>query len=334
MKARLKKHWFLAGIALVWLLGFGFPELCAAYQKSSLVDWSIALVMLCGGLTLETSHIFEQVRNWRAVGFSVLLMFVVAPLIFFAAAVPLRYSGSELASQLFVGFMILAAQSCTIGSGIVVTSAARGNVALALVVTIFNSMLSAVMTPSILRVALATDVQFDVGHMMMKLALIILLPVVIGQLVRPFFRDQLERIRWLPSILTQLVILSLIFMSVGAASDWMKQSPWLVVALIAANLLLHVVILVVNYAASTLVCKTVASRRALAICSSQKTLATGSYVWSKYFAENPLGGVPMILYHVVQLVFDSLLAHWLAARETHAAPPVLDTLERVEEKQI
>ena len=75
------------------------------------------------------------------------------------------------------------------------------------------------------------------------------------------------------------------------------------------------------------------SRRALAICSSQKTLATGSYVWSRYFADNPLGGIPLMFYHVVQLVFDSLLAHWLVQRDTHAAPPTLQTLGEAEETQ-
>ena len=167
-----------------------------------------------------------------------------------------------------------------------------------------------------------------------KLAIIILLPVVIGQIIRPACRDLLVRIRWLPSLITQLVILSLIFMSVGTASEWMRKFPWLVIGLIGANLGLHVVILTLNYAASTLVCKTVASRRALAICTSQKTLATGSYVWARYFSTNPLGGVPMILYHVVQLVFDSLLAHWWAEKDTHAAPTTLETLEKVEEKQV
>lgn len=321
-------------MVVIWVIGFLVPEWGKAYQQSQCVDWAIALVMLCGGITLETSHLFAQVKNWRAVALSVPLMFVVAPLIIYLVTLPLRYSDSGLSRELVVGFMILASQSCTLGSGIVVTTAARGNVALALVVTILNSMLSAFMTPLILRLTLSADIEFEVGQMIGKLSLIILAPVAIGQLLRPLCRAHIERARWLPSILTQLVILSLIFMSVGAAAEWMRRSPWLVLVLTVANLVLHLVILGVNYAASTLVCRTDASRRALAICSSQKTLATGSFVWSKYFADNPLGGVPMILYHVVQLVFDSLLAHWWAGKDNQATPSTLDTLGAVEEKQV
>jgi sodium/bile acid cotransporter 7 len=333
MKARLIKHWFLLGIAAVWVLGFVFPELSKDYQKSCWVDVGIALVMFCGALTLETSHLLEQFKNGRAVLLSFAMMYGLAPLVLFLASWPLRLSSSELASHLFVGFMLLASQSCTLGSGIVVSTAARGNVALALVVTIVNSMLSAVMTPVILRLTLAVNVEFDVLHMIGRLALIILLPVVVGQVVRPVVKDHIASVRWLPTILSQLVILSMIFMTVGAAAEWMVRSPWIVVGVLVATFVLHIVILALNYAVSAVGTRDVASRRSLAICTSQKTVATGSYIWSRYFADNPLGGVPLVFYHVSQLVFDSLLAHWLVQRDTHAAPPTLETLGKVEQKQ-
>ena len=334
MKARLRKHWFLAGLVVVWILGFLSPEVCKAYQKSSLVDWAIALVMLCSGLTLETSHVFEQLRNWRAVLFSFFMMYLVAPVIIFVACLPLRFSGSEANTQLFVGFVILAAQSCTLGSGIVISTAARGNVALALVVTVVNSMCSTVMTPLLLRWMLSVHIEVQTLAMIGRLAVIILLPVTLGQLIRPWIKSHWEPVRWLPSILTQLVILSLIYMSVGTSRDWIVRSPWLVAAMLAATLVLHGIILAANYALSTLATKTKASRRSLAICSSQKTLATGSYVWARFFADNPLGGIPLMFYHVVQLVFDSLLAHWWAQKDTHAAAPTLETLGAAEEKQM
>jgi len=333
MKARLRRHWFLAGMAAVWLLGFLFPEAGKAFQQSKLVDVAIAVVMFCGALTLDPSHLLEQCRNWRAVALSFVMLYGVAPLILFLASWPLNWSSSELAPHLFAGFMILAAQSCTLGSGIVVSTAARGNVALALVVTIVNSMLAAVMTPWILRLTLAIHVEFDVWPMVGRLAVIILLPVVIGQLVRPLVRDWVERVHWLPTILSQLAILSFIFMTVGAAAAWMISRPWVVAGIFVATFVLHVAILAANYVVSRLGASDAPSRRSLTICSSQKTVATGSYVWSKYFADNPLGGVPLVFYHVAQLMFDSLLAHWLAQRDTHAAPPTLETLGEAEQRQ-
>src|ERR1051325_244951 len=333
MKARLKKHLFLVGIAAAWLMSFGFPSLCKSYQKSHLVDGGIALVMFCGALTLETSHLFEQFKNWRAVALSFVMMYGIAPGILVLLTWPLRWWSNELAPHLFVGFMILASQSCTLGSGIVIATAARGNVALALVITIVNSMLSALMTPLILKLTLAGQVEFEVLQMIGRLALLILLPVALGQLVRPIIKASLAPIRWLPAILSQLVILSLIFMAVGTASGWMKRYPWMVLGVLVSTLLLHVIILAVNYALSILGSRKIASRRSLAICSSQKTIATGSYIWSKYFPDNPVGGVPLVFYHIVQLVFDSLLAHWLAQRDTHAAPSTLETLSKAEERQ-
>ncbi|MCG3148217.1 MAG: hypothetical protein PCFJNLEI_01660 [Verrucomicrobiae bacterium] len=317
MRARLKRYWFLIGMTAAIGGGFVFPETSRAYQRSGLVDWAIALVMFCGGLTLATDHILRQFHNWRAVLLSVLMMFVLAPLVIWLGCAPLWLFPGEQSSQLYMGFMILAAQSCTLGSGIVISTIARGNVPLALVITVLNSLLAAVLTPLILRLTLATQVSFDVLALTGKLALIIFLPVVLGQLARPVVARWLGVVPWLPALLTQLVILSLIFMAVGTAAEWLTRSPWLVLGLAGWILALHVAVLAVNYVTATLITRDQPSRRSLMLCASQKTLATGSYVWARHFVVNPLGGIPLLFYHVVQLVFDSLLAHWLARQDAN-----------------
>jgi len=81
------------------------------------VDWAIALVMFCGALNLDTSHLLNQLRNWRLTLLSFGLMFGLAPLIVLLFSWPLRLAAGELPAQLYVGLMILAAQSCTLASG-------------------------------------------------------------------------------------------------------------------------------------------------------------------------------------------------------------------------
>ncbi|MDG2213503.1 MAG: bile acid:sodium symporter, partial [Verrucomicrobiota bacterium] len=48
-------------------------------------------------------------------------------------------------------------------------------------------------------------------------------------------------------------------------------------------------------------------RTAVILCGSQKTLPNGIYVWNNFFQANPYGAVPLVLYHLFQLVVDTLL---------------------------
>ena len=54
-------------------------------------------------------------------------------------------------------------------------------------------------------------------------------------------------------------------------------------------------------------------RTAVILCGSQKTLPNGIYIWTKFFAANPYGALPLSLYHVVQLLIDTLLLRRLEA---------------------
>ena len=48
-------------------------------------------------------------------------------------------------------------------------------------------------------------------------------------------------------------------------------------------------------------------RTAVILCGSQKTLPNGIYIWSHFFPTNPYGAVPLVLYHLFQLIVDTLL---------------------------
>ena len=311
-----KGNWFLIGMAVACAAGFVWPQLSQAYKQSLLVDASIVLVMFCGGITMRTTDLWRQVRAWRSVGLSIVLVYGLVPAIFVLAAWPLRQMRFEGSDQLFEGFMILAAQSGTLASAIVITTKARANVALAVVVTVVNALLAAVATPLILAVTLAADqVRIDVGEMIARLAALVLVPVLVGQGVRPLVRSALERVGWLPGLLSQCVILSFMWIAIGNASTSIKASPFMTLGLILALLLLHVLILGVNHVVSRLATADPASRRALVICSSQKTIATGAYVWARYFPSNPLGCMPLLIYHVLQLIVDAALAQRWSRKE-------------------
>ena len=64
-----------------------------------------------------------------------------------------------------------------------------------------------------------------------------------------------------------------------------------------------------------------AGQIAVAFACSQKTLPVSLYLFDIYFKENyPLAMVPIVSYHVGQLVVDTLIADLLVKQQTRACP--------------
>jgi sodium/bile acid cotransporter 7 len=60
---------------------------------------------------------------------------------------------------------------------------------------------------------------------------------------------------------------------------------------------------------------------AVAFGCSQKTLPVGLYLFGAYYSrEYPLAVVPLVVYHVGQLVVDTFIADWLAGRPPGESP--------------
>jgi predicted Na+-dependent transporter len=60
---------------------------------------------------------------------------------------------------------------------------------------------------------------------------------------------------------------------------------------------------------------------ALVFCGSQKTLPNGIYLWQHFFSENPIGALPLALYHLIQLIADTLLVPFLGRRNQAEIKP-------------
>jgi sodium/bile acid cotransporter 7 len=75
-------------------------------------------------------------------------------------------------------------------------------------------------------------------------------------------------------------------------------------------ILLHAIILLLNFGLSRLMKLNMASTAAFTIHTSQKTLTVSYIVWAGYFAADlPLALIPPIGYHLTQMIMDTFLAH-------------------------
>ena len=79
--------------------------------------------------------------------------------------------------------------------------------------------------------------------------------------------------------------------------------------MVVVVMVVHVALLFGGFATSLALRHSRADAKAVAIAGSQKTLMVGLHVSIQYFGG--LAMLPMIAYHVGQLIIDTLIADWM-----------------------
>jgi solute carrier family 10 (sodium/bile acid cotransporter), member 7 len=309
-----RRHWFLLALALVSAAAFAAPRAGTALRESGALPLLTAVSLFLSGLTLETAGLREG-ADARGVALGLSSTYVVAPLgaIVLVALLGPRRAGPGSEGRFFhEAMMIVAAQAGTIASAPALTLVAGGNQALALLITVLSNLMTSFVTPLVLRLTVGSEVAFPIGRMMREDAMVVLLPILLGQAVHHVGWQRLRR--FLPTIVraSQVIILVFVYTGVAAAASHLSGRPALILTFLTTAASLHVLLLVWNHRAATWLGLSARNRTAVVLCGSQKTLPNGIYLWDKFFPANPHGALALVCYHVFQLVLDSLLVPWLA----------------------
>jgi sodium/bile acid cotransporter 7 len=103
------------------------------------------------------------------------------------------------------------------------------------------------------------------------------------------------------------------------------QAGTSVILVLVFMVLLHSLVLAMNYGISRFIGLDRPSTTAFTIHTSQKTLTVSYVVWAGYFAaQYPMALIPAIGYHLTQTIMDSILAQrFRLAADRAARPPAL-----------
>jgi sodium/bile acid cotransporter 7 len=215
-----------------------------------------------------------------------------------------------------IGFLFLSVLPTTISSAVVLTSLARGNAAGALVNTTLSNLVGVVITPLWLGLLLQAKGNAPaIGPLVISISLMILLPFVVGQCMRPFARGMINahtsKLRDASSVL-------ILFIVYAAFCDSVKSGLWSVhdlrliaFAIVAAAVLL-VGALLLTFLGARFFGLDDGDRIAAVMCAPQKTLAAGVPMAKLIFASSPALGLillPVMLYHALQLVAGGILVN-------------------------
>jgi predicted Na+-dependent transporter len=177
--------WILAAIGLAKL----YPILGANYLQPNITsDWiAVVLIFFLSGLSLRTSEIVGAVSShWRFHLVVQLFSLGVVPAVVYGITRLLLLLGDNkiLARPLADGMVICACLPMTINMVMVLTKAAGGDDASALVGAVVGNGVGVILSPLLILAYLGIQGNVNVGEVFIKLALRVLLPVIIGQVLQ------------------------------------------------------------------------------------------------------------------------------------------------------
>ena len=306
------KYWYFVGISVAVLLGLLFPDFSGIIRDYRLLKIGIFASFFLMSLKLDTSHIAEQSRNFKGVFIALLSCFVLFPFIArgFAAVV---FPGDK---DMLVGICIFSVVPVTMATGMILTSLAGGNVPFSLMINIASNFLAILTIPFSLKLLLATDksIELPVSRLMGEIALLVLVPVVLGQILRIGNKDKIAKTGKAFSIFCQLVILMIIYNGVASSTSEMASLGMRIIYIAIAMILLHTIIIVINYQICKLLKFDAGLTYAFTLQTSQKTLGLTYILWEGYFASFLLAMIPPICYHLTQSIGDTYLAHYFSRK--------------------
>jgi solute carrier family 10 (sodium/bile acid cotransporter), member 7 len=306
----IKKHWFFIGMAIMAGAAFALPGIGPVIKQYHILNIGIFLAFLLTGLSLETSSVINQIRNIRvlvAALFSSLIFFPLAAYYaarFFMGAWP----------DFVIGTLIIGVAPVTVASGTVMTAMAGGNVPLSLFICVLGNFAAILTIPFMLNLILqfdSTSIQLPFFQMLLGLTLKVLLPTILGQLMRPRMKQLLPPHKAKISIFNQCIVLLIILNAVASSADNIVHLGPIVILVLAFMAGLHLFILFFNRLVSWLIRLDLPSTAAFTIHTSQKTLTISYLVWAGYFAAAyPMALIPAIAYHLTQMIMDTFVAQW------------------------
>lgn len=274
-----------------------------------LLPLSLGIIMLGLGLSLTLADFTRVVRYPKAAIIGLTIQMLVLTSAAFLIAVVF-----QLPSELAVGLLLLAAAPGGATAN-VYSHLAHGDVALNITLTAVNSALSLLTLPFIVTFALQYFMASDQYvpppfRKIIEVGLIIVLPVVIGMLVRQFaprFAAKMEK----PIRIFSVLLLALLVM-LAVAQSWEVLVKYFAVVGFAC-LVFNLVSMAVGYAVPLAL--KLPEKQAIAI-SMEIGIHNGTL--AIYIALNVLNngtmGVPAAIYSLIMFVTAGVFAWWLNRR--------------------
>jgi sodium/bile acid cotransporter 7 len=271
---------------------------------------AVVLLFFLHGVRMPRENLVAALGNWRLHLLILGTTFVVFPLLGAGLA---RAWPALLPAGLWAGVLFLCALPSTVQTSIAFTSIARGNVAASVASAAISNLLGIALTP--LLAGLLLHVQGGAVPLsgIWKIVVQLLLPFVVGHLLRPWLGAWAARQKRLLTFSDRVTVVLSVYSAFSAAvigGIW-SQVPVLrlLILLVVCAVLLGLVLLSTRLVAR-LAGLPVPDGRSLMHCGSLKSLVSGVPMARVLFPSAEIGAImlPLMIFHQLQLMVCASIA--------------------------
>ena len=307
----------------VVILGAALPVSGVAAQILGKVTyWAVALLFFIYGAKLDLDAVKAGIMNLRLQSLSFLATYVMFPLVGIALA---WVFGGILGPDLALGLVFLSVLPSTIQSSIAFTAMAHGNVPAAICSASLSNLVAVVLTPALMALVLHQSGGISMDAVT-KIATQILLPFVLGQLLRRWIGPTIQRHKAITMVVDRGSILLIVYSAFSAstvAGLWSSVPPLQLLSIAVVIGLYVALMMTLTHFAGMRSGLSQPDRTTLFFCGSTKSLASGLPIATALFAADRVGMIvlPLMLFHLLQLLACAIIAQRLAFRLTSAPLP-------------
>lgn len=319
------RQYFLVGVISAIGAAAAAPAFGGNSEFLSLaVSWGAPFgIFLISGINMPTGKLAAAAARVRSHAAIQLFSMVLIPLLTYAVCTPLASIGA-LGPVIRDAFLVLSILPTTVNMCVALSRTAAGDEALAVFNAVLGNVLGIFVTPVMLLVLLGRTGAIPVASAMRSLALKVLLPLTIGQLLR-----RASKVRDIATVHKKRLSrtsesLLLLTVYVTFCGTFLRGFGLPTSALVGIGSLVFVLhILSLGFAwvlagalSNTVLTNGMSDRIAFLYCSTQKTLALGLPLLRIIFsgrADLAILCTPLLIQHPLQLLVGSLLAPKLKA---------------------
>lgn len=287
-----------------------------------LANYGVSGIFFFYGLRLSPEKLRVGLRNWKLHVSVQALTFLLFPLLVLGTRI---FFDDPTHNLLWLGTFYLAALPSTVSSSVVMVSIAAGNIPAAIFNASVSSLLGILITPLWMGLFLTESAAgFDFSSVILKLALQVLLPVVLGFLLHKKLGAFAEKHKGSLRIFDQSIILLIVYTSFCESFARDMFAGYSIPDLLLLSLcmvLLFFLVMGISQLFSRLLGFNREDAITLLFCGSKKSLVHGTVMSKVLFPDANVVGIillPIMLYHALQLLLSGVIAQ-RKGREVQAA---------------
>lgn len=307
----IKKYWFLIGLLLIFVVTVADTTETVSgigrwFKVNHGPDAVVVLIFFFSGLILNVRQIKSGVMEYKGIVAALLIIFLAAPI------TGALFGLLPIDTGVKIGIFLVAVMPTTLSSGVVMTGAAGGNMAQALVITILANGFAVITIPVILSLLLnlvggSTVVVIDKMAIVIKLGSYVLLPLCIGLTIKVVTKSLMDRFVRRFQMLNQFFVLAIVWMAMSQAKDAIVSGGASMGIIFLLVFGFHGILLAAAGIVAVFLKLGKGRRESVIFMGGQKTLPLSIILQVSLFPQYGLALVVCVLHHLIHLLMDGYL---------------------------